>query len=187
MSCPAREGTLHEAFLRWSRSKELGRRCGPDSSMAGEKSPAGAAPAGVARNHALGRLRGPARVALRPLCEELAALARANAGSRSAARSCGGCPPPQMPPVERRKAWCPDPKGYRRVPLHAALTKAPFGPLTLCGGVRKQTTARPRRKEQGLRSFANRVSSGVRATELVGTTGVVTLPVGPGRRQVAPP
>jgi hypothetical protein len=36
----------------------------------------GAAPAGVARNHALGRLRHPARAALRPLCEELAALAR---------------------------------------------------------------------------------------------------------------
>ena len=35
-----------------------------------------AAPAGVARNHVLGRLRGSARAALRPLCEELAELAR---------------------------------------------------------------------------------------------------------------
>ena len=36
----------------------------------------GAAPAGEARNLALGRLRDSARAPLRALCEELAALAR---------------------------------------------------------------------------------------------------------------
>ena len=42
----------------------------------------GAAPAGVARNHALGRLRATSRAALGPLCEVLAGRAGANAGSR---------------------------------------------------------------------------------------------------------
>ncbi len=46
----------------------------------------GAAPAGEARNLALGRLRDPARVPLRARREELAALAGANAGSRNAVR-----------------------------------------------------------------------------------------------------
>ena len=34
--------------------------------------------------------------------------------------------PAERPPVERRKAWCPDRKGRRRVPLHAALYQGAF-------------------------------------------------------------
>ena len=58
---PARKGRAHEASFAWGRV---------------------VVPAGEARNLALGRPRSPARVALGPLCEELAGRAGAFAGSR---------------------------------------------------------------------------------------------------------
>jgi hypothetical protein len=64
------EGRCHEAFVRWDR------RGGSDAdncaSLPGRRETGGdAAPAGVPRKHAPGRLRDPARAALRPLCGEL--------------------------------------------------------------------------------------------------------------------
>jgi hypothetical protein len=77
----------------------------------------GAVPAGEARNLALGRLRGPARPALRPVCEELAGLGL-GASSRPRKRGPGTGPRPLRwrsgeAAVERREARLLDRKRRR--------------------------------------------------------------------------
>ena len=91
---------------RQSRSSRGASGCDPDAER-------GAVPAGGARNPALGRLRDPARPALQPVCEELAALAPGRAKSPFASgdsrkrgpRLSGGVRSPKREPrwsAERR-------------------------------------------------------------------------------------
>ena len=64
------EGRHLEAFWWWDRPGKGADNCANVRSRTGQ--PCGdAAPAGVPRKHAPGRLRDSARAALRPLCEEL--------------------------------------------------------------------------------------------------------------------
>jgi hypothetical protein len=115
----------------------------------------GAAPAGVARNHALGRLRASCRAALRPLCEVLAGRAGANAGSRKPGpelrrrrlrQKCRGGAPRGAPASVIGRWSLADqgsarPRGGPRVRRSAP---APVGALPpLISGRNKGTTAYP--------------------------------------------
>ena len=86
----------------------------------------GAAPAGVARNHALGRLRASCRAALRPLCEVLAE------------RGQLGLPAIEARPREQRD-WQPSSKGERGW--------NPGSPARSCGGDHSARNAAVERRE----------------------------------------
>jgi hypothetical protein len=132
----------------------VGWRYARPTPVAGEKSPAGAASRAQA-SHACSRAIPGARpggtmTALRGArwtgtgCRSPRPRKRGPELVRSTLRQ-------KWPPVERRKAWCPDRKGCRRVWSHTCgFVKAPFGaPLPLMVRGENTPPARPRRKQQG--------------------------------------
>jgi hypothetical protein len=142
--------------LRRSRPEGSAEMCRATSVVSGAIPGLVRPPAREPRKLAPGRFRGSARAALGPPCKELAGLGPGESllpRKRGPELRRGFYLCQKWPPVERRKAWCPDRKGCRRVWSHTCGSyqgafRRSASPH-LCEGRETRTPARPRRKEWG--------------------------------------